>query len=648
MATLPRATTNIKDTAGVPAGGLDVVCILSPVSKNADITPRFYGSAQAIYDQHDYCEGLEYAALHITQTRKGVLFIGLPIVTQGVLSRRNNDGASGSSLVTVTAGSNGSLAEHDGEIYVEKGGVVGANQIVLGLSLDGGITFQKLRVGTGNSVAIPYVGVTIGLGAGSLVEGETVLTWHGTAPLTDSTNLDLARQGLAGQQKAFRSMLLIGDTRDHLDANTFQTLLNTYESANERFIFGRCAIADRLPLPASSSIHRSTIGATLTFANGAHTITRSAGSWITDGHAIGDSVYGSGSVSNNGFLGVITALSATVMTFASGLVNEGPISVATITSRNSLVFASAGNTITRTTGSWLAEGFAPGQSVTIAGTVSNNGTKSPTAVTATVMTFASGIVNETVGSGVGTVKQALTKAAWMAAQDTEYSSIDGDLGRRIDISAGRGRILSPFSQWRFRRPAAWAASIREYQHDLHIATWRKSDGATGFDLYDTQGNLAEWDDRVDGGAGCAARFTVFRSWANGPTGAFLAQSLTRASDGSLLSKTHNLAVVNLIQTIVQLNTENAAIGASLILNDDGTATTDSLSTIQKQVNDALELGVLVNALGEGPRASKAVWTPDPAVVFNVPEPVMLGTCDTNLNGTVHDVLTSVRIRSGGQ
>jgi len=648
MATVPKATTVVKDTAGVPAGGLDVCCILSPVATNADVTPRLFGTAQAIYDQHGYSEGLEYAALHFSRTRKPVLFIGLPIVTQGSLSRRNSDGNTGTSVLTVTAGASGPLAEHDGVIEVLVGGTVGSSQIVLGLSADGGSTFQKLRVGTGNSIAIPYLGVTIGLLPGTLNAGDTVLTWHGTAPLSDSAGQDLARQRLAGQQKAFRSLLLIGDLPTHTDAQALLNVVNSYETVNERFVYARASVTDRLPLASSSSYRHITAGASLTFAAAGHTITRAAGSWITDGFAIGDVAYITGSASNDGTTGLITALSATVMTFAAGMVNEGPTTGATVSGRVSLVFAAAGNTITRNAGSWITEGFAVGQSVTIAGTASNNRTATLTGVTATVLTFASGVVNETIGIGLGTVTQALTKAAWMAAQDLEFAPIDGPTAFRIDLSAGRARVLSPFSQWNFRRPASWAASIREYQHDLHIPTWRKSDGSTGFDLFDDQGNLAEWDDRVDGGAGSAARFTTFRTWSNGPQGAFITQSLTRGSDGTLLSKTHNVAVVNLIQTITQLNTEDAAIGVSLVLNDDGTATTDSLSTIQKRVNDALELGVLVNALGEGQRASKAVWTPDPSVVFNVPEPAMLGTVDTNLNSTVHDVNTSVRVRSGGQ
>ena len=641
MATVPKASTTIDDTAGVPAGGLDVCCVLSPCASTADMTPRFFGSASDAYAVHGYNEGVEYIALHAERTGKSVLFVGLPIITPGVLSRFNNEGHTGSAPVTVTGAP---LAAHNGQIAIDKGGVVGVDQIVLAFSLDGGFKWQKLRLGTGNSIAVPYMGITIAIGAGTLVTGDLVLTWHGTSPQSDDASLATARANLAGQQKAFRSIMRCGDLADHFVAQGYVDNLNAYATQNERFIYGRASVVDRLPLAQPSYQKVITANASLTFAATPHTITRAAGSWITDGFAVGSVVYGSGTALNNGSLGVLTAVSATVLTFAAGLVNE-TIATATITGRTGLVFAASGNTVTRSAGSWITDGFAVGQSVSYTGTVSNNVTLPITALSATVMTFASGLANETVGLGLGQVVRFYPKAVWMAAIDSEFSTIDAQ--PRIDLSAGRARVLSPFSGWYFRRPAAWAASIREYQHDLHIATWRKSDGPLGWDLYDANGNLAEWDDRIDGGAASAARFTSFRSWANGPTGAFITVSLTRAVEGSLLSLTHNMAVVNLVETLVQLNSENAAIGVSAQLNDDGTATSDALASVSFQVNNALSLGVLINAQGEGPRATSATYYPATNDVLNVPNATLNSVTKLNLNGTIYNVVNKVRVLTGG-
>lgn len=64
-----------------------------------------------------------------------------------------------------------------------------------------------------------------------------------------------------------------------------------------------------------------------------HTITRNIGSWVTDGFKVGMVVEVAGSVSNNGSLGVLTTVTATVLTFASGIVAETnvPGSALTIT-----------------------------------------------------------------------------------------------------------------------------------------------------------------------------------------------------------------------------------------------------------------------------------------------------------------------------
>lgn len=641
MPTVPKATTTVDDTAGVPAGGLDVCCVMSPCASTADMTPRFFGNAADAYAVHGYCEGVEYIGLHTERTGKSVLFVGLPIVTPGVISRINNEGNTGTAAVIVTGAP---LAEHAGQLAIDKGGVVGVDQIVLALSLDGGFKWQKLRLGTGNSVSVPYLGITLTFSTGTLVTNDVVLTWAGTAPQSDDTSLATARANLAGQQKAFRSILRCGDLPDATAAMGFVNNLNAYATQNERFIYGRASVAGRLPLAQPNYLKVVTANASLTFAAAPHTITRSAGSWITDGFAVGSVVYGAGTALNNGTLGVVTAVSSTVLTFAAGLANE-TIATATITGRVGLVFAAAGNTVTRSAGSFLADGFAVGQSVTFSGTVSNNATLVITALTATVMTFAAGLVNETIGLGIAQIVRFYPKALWMAAVDSAFSSIDDQ--PRIDISAGHARVLSPFSGWYFRRPASWAASIREYQHDLHIATWRKSDGPLGWDLYDAAGNLAEWDDRIDGGAASAARFTSFRSWANGPVGAYITVSVTRAKEGSLLSLTHNVAVVNLVETLVQLNTENAAIGVSAQLNDDGTATSDALATISFQVNNALSLGVLINAQGEGARASSATYYPSGNDILNIPSATLTGVVKLNLNGTIYNVQTKVRVLSGG-
>lgn len=654
MANLPKATTTVTDTAGAVAGGIDTICVLTPCAVSADITPRLFGSAAAVYAQHGYCEGVEYCALHAERTRKNFIVVGLPIVTPGAISREDTSGNTGNCVTTLTAGADGVLSEHEGVLSVLVGGTVGSDQITLGLSLDGGRTTRRIRIGTAVSYILPFVNITLGLTADTLVAGDTIHTWHASGPLSDATGWAAARAKLAAQQKGFRTMLLVGDLQNDTEAAAYLAQLEAYETENERFIFGRAGVLDRLPLASMTQSRVAMQGSpTLTFlevGGTGDTITRSSGSWLADGFRDGDTVSVTLSASNN-VTGVVATVTDLVLTFGStDLVNEGPKSGCRVTSTPTLTFAEVGgtgDTITRSRGSWRDDGFRAGDLIAVTGTVSNNITATAGAATVTDLVITLGttdLVAEVIGSYAVTVKTGQTKAAWMAAIDAEFASIDD--APRIDLSAGRGAVLSPFSGWNLRQPAAWAASLREYQHDLHVAPWRKSDGPVRFDLFDTSGTLVEWDDRVDGAAGSAARFTTLRTWANGPEGAFITLSLTRAVEGSLLSYSHNMAVVNLAQTVCQLNTENV-IGRSLVLNDDGTATSDSLSTIQAEVNAALELALLQNR-GEGQRCSSAIWAPSKTDILNVPEALLTGVLTLNLLGTIHSVQTNVRVVSGGQ
>ncbi len=469
--------------------------------------------------------------------------------------------------------------------------------------------------------------------------------------------------GVVAQLRGFRSILLIGDLQSDTESAAYLAQIDAYETENERFVYGRCSVYDRFPQSEMTRDHVRMTGApTLTFLEvgaGADTITRSAGSWIADGFAANDVIAVTGSASNNVTSAVIASLTATVLTLGAAagddLVNEGPTAGCTVIGSPRLTFAEVGagsDTITRSRGSFLTDGFRIGDVIAITGTASNNLTAAAvTGVTALALTLGAGVGDdlaaEVIASRLVTIVSNKTKAAWAAEVDAEFASIDDAF--RVFHGWGRCRIVSPFTGWFMRRPASWFASLREYQHDLHIPPWRKSDGPfSGCSLNDADGNLYEWDDRVDGGVGTSARFTTMRTWANGPAGPFITRSLSRAQEGSLLLDSHNVAVTNLACSTVQQATEEAAIGVSLILNDDGTATSDSLALVTGQVNTALSQALLTDTKNEGPRASSAVWSPDADVLFNVQDATMLGVTELNLRGTVVRVNTVVRVLSGGQ
>lgn len=233
-----------------------------------------------------------------------------------------------------------------------------------------------------------------------------------------------------------------------------------------------------------------------------------------------------------------------------------------------------------------------------------------------------------------------TFAQYVSAVDLAFATIASQ--KRVDLALGRVRRTSPITGYAPRRPVAWMASCIEYAHDVHVACWAKELGpASAWDMTDGNGKVVEYDERTIGGA-LAAGFTCARTWANGPNGTFVAMSLTRADGNSLMSRTHNMHVVNVYCTVVQRETEYC-IGKVLQLTKDGTATVDSLKKCEERVNTALQNALLKDVLGEGPRASLATWRADPTSVLNTVGATLKGAGDLGLNGTIEQIATVTRV-----
>jgi hypothetical protein len=652
MADLPEASVQIDDEAGALAGGTDLLAVFACVEQNADLTPRQFSSLKSLLTKHGYSAGVDYCGTHFEETKKPVIFVGLPTVVAGAIGRIDTSGNTGSSVISVAAGVRGVLEEANLIIKIVSGGIVGTDQIVLDLSADGGITFKRVRLGTANSYTLPYYGLVVSFGAGTLVTDDVAFKCSSTGPRWDAAGLTAARLALAAQKAQVRSWLIVGDLTGSADANNVLTEVNGYETGNERFVFTRVQARDRKKSSTMSRVKKVMSGApTLTFAEvggTGDTITRSTGSWIADGFAVGDVVTVAGSASTNNVTGPIAALTALVLTFGTtDLAAEGPLANCTVVGSSALTFAevgATGDTITRASGSWFDDGFAVGDVVTIAGTALNNVTGPIAALTSTLLTFGTtDLAAEVIGSHIVTIIAGEDDPTWVSALSTDYGSIDAQ--RRIDIGAGRGFKKSELTGWTLRRPVQWATSLREFKNDVQIPTYRKSDGPlSGWSLEDGEGNVVEHDERTDGGL-LGARFTCFRTYANGPAGAFIALSLTRAIESSVLSRTHNMAVADVACSVSQAETENA-IGQVLELNADGTGSEASLVVLEERVNSALAIALL-QSRPDGKRASEAKWSASRSDVLNVPEAELTGTLDLRLNGTLEKISTRVRVQTAG-
>lgn len=644
---LPSATTRLSVQSGSAPVSTDLLAVWFPCVSNADSVPRLWTSAASMLAEHGYCDGIEYGALHMQDAGKGILGIPLPIGTAGTVGRFNASGNTGTSVVTCAVGGSGSLSETDGIVKVTNGGTVGTSDILLSISLDGGLTYKPARLGTASTYVVPYVGLTVSFAGGTLIAGDTALTWHSTAPTADLTSLATAVAAMKAQQLYARDWLFVGDVATLVQAQGAETQVNAYETSAERYVQASVQLRDRLPLAAMSQVRSRMVAASLTFlevgATG-DTITRGTGSFATDGFVAGDTIRVTGSVSNN-VTGVPASIAATVITLdTTDLANEGPVAGVTITAEPTLTFTDGGagvDTIVRNRGSWLDDGFRVGDVITITGTASNNYSATLTVVTASTLTVATGTVTaEIVGSYGVVIGAGETDAAWRSSLTSTFASVA--TSQRVQLFGGRLTKASPITGYTMRRPALWADMIRAFSHDIRTTTWWKALGPLA-----GWGIDGEHDERVDGGL-LDSRISCARTWGNGPTGAFIAQSLTRATDGSILGMMHNARIANLAQTVCQAQTEQFAGQVLVLQAADETgkrvAKPASLAVLAAKVNEELRRNLLENIGGEGQRASSCVWTPATDDDLGVANATLHGTCALNLNGTLVHISTVVGVR----
>jgi len=642
---LAEAKVELDVTSGALATLGDAICVIAPVRANADGKARQFGSFNAIMAQHDYCEGAEFAALFIEETRRPVLFQGIPIATQGTIGQENTTGNTGSSVTSLTLGTGGTYGEHDGVVRVLKGGTISTDLIQLEVSLDGGKSFKTVSLGTNSTYAIPYANVTINFAAGTLVTGDTLHTWHGTAPKGDAAGIQLARQELAKQPQLTKEWLLIGDLDTDTECQGLVSEVNAYRSSSDRSVLARAAIRDRLPFSRMAKVTGRMSQATLTFAEvgvTGDTITRIAGSFLLDGMLPNDWITITGTASNN-VQGLVPTVTATVLTLGTlDLAAEATVTTAVITWQGSLTFTTGTNTILRNRGSWFDDNFRVGQRVTVVGVAGVTVTNVLiTALTATLMTLASGIGStNTVALTSATITAGELEPAYVAAMETEFAPIiDEEL---VSLSLGRGFKQSPVTKYFMRRPAAWAAAIRSHQFGIQVPTWQKKRGSlSGWSLQDSNNVTVEYDDRANLAAASNARFTSLRTYSSSGAAVYLSQDKTRATPGSLVAHSHNMNVVNLCVNACQAATEQL-IGEVVELKEDKpNITEDGLATLETNVNSEVT-AVSMKKNNDGYPTSGTKWVAARDDDFSVEEPTLHGALEINLNGTIHRVLTRAR------
>lgn len=313
MATLPSVSSAIEEVGGGVSEGSDLICVMSCMQKGTT-NPLLVTKIQDMLDEYGRGEGLEFAGHYVEQTKLPVLFVRLPTVTAAALGPADTTGTTGTSVRTFTG------TPLDDEEIVSKvvtGGTIGVAGIEIKVSRDGGTTYGPvIRLGTATSYLIPNTGITENYAAGTLVANDTAKL-RTTSARYDNPGLTAAFTAVAAQGRKPRLFLICGDIADITTAQDILDEIAAYETThkrNARVLF--CARQKTFPAVMQGKPTDIDFDTTL------DTITRNTGSWITDGFKVGMTIAITGTTLNDSFAGVITVVTATVLTFASGITTE--------------------------------------------------------------------------------------------------------------------------------------------------------------------------------------------------------------------------------------------------------------------------------------------------------------------------------------
>lgn len=264
---------------------------------------------------------------------------------------------------------------------------------------------------------------------------------------------------------------------------------------------------------------------------------------------------------------------------------------ATMLGAPDLTFADAtpaDDTIVRSAGSWVADGFWAGGSIVITGSVSNNGTYEVATVTDLTLTLATGETLSAEGPKSGcTATMTETEAEWIAALRTTWDSWSGE--RIASLAGGDVRLYSPRSSTKPRRPVSWPNAVRAMSYGPATATARvKSGRLANASIVDDYGNLEEHDEAVTAGLE-AGRFTAAKRWPGKP-GVYIASPKSMSAPTSDFTDLQDIAVRDLIAQI----THRALVDEiydDVELNDDGTLTALAAAGVEDALQQEYEASV---------------------------------------------------------
>ena len=361
----------------------------------------------------------------------------------------------GQTIVTTGAGAN------NGSFKIEKVSKTTLTLVPAAALSDGTSTGGTLTTDPNASTAVISAGGDIDLKA---LSGPQVYSL--TLAGSQSTQKDNAEAGAASATSGSPSGAAdaAGDTGGAGVGISGSVSLNTVNLTTSAYISEAYSVdAQNLRFVAiTTGAPRLSGSPALAFAaNGtaADTITRSTGDWLADGFRAGQSIKVDGAV-NAGNKGTwrIASLTATTLTLTpdatladenvsvQGTASDGEVipnvtivAGAAMTGNAALTFdavTAAQDTIERSEGNWLADGFRPGMKIKVSGSAHNNGEFEVVDVTATTLTLSGNLINETLTDEADVANVAVTAAD--DGTDTRIIAIAGAATISTEQGGGAG------------------------------------------------------------------------------------------------------------------------------------------------------------------------------------------------------------------
>jgi|GEM_PF-1227317 len=230
-AMLPSVRFNkVNANTGVVRPGNDgIAAVIAPASKGPQNVPSVYADANAILADYDVGTLAGWGAYLLAKTGNPVVLIN-PATSSPAVYGAITETSGGTAAVT--AGDTAPNDDYDVLVRWIAGGTVGTPGITYTTSLDGGLTTSPvLALGAAGAIAIPRSGVSLKVGAGTILAGQTT-AFAVTAARMSNADLAAALEALRTTAQRWESVLVHGDATATTVA-TLDTFLGALEQTGK-------------------------------------------------------------------------------------------------------------------------------------------------------------------------------------------------------------------------------------------------------------------------------------------------------------------------------------------------------------------------------------------------------------------------------